>query len=163
MAGSDGLPPAWSIVPSSNLGFFFGPGLPRGLGVPLDSAAIWPRLLLLPAEGFFRFFEASALDASPFGAGVEFDSEALSLTSGTFNVGRSSAAGAGEDAEEVVDCSSVLGAGSSKRRSNLGDSLSMTVFPCFLLLSGRAEGDRPGVLDDETAIMKTCGVVRSTW
>lgn len=29
----------WSIVPSSNLGFFFGPGLPRILGAPSSDAA----------------------------------------------------------------------------------------------------------------------------
>lgn len=181
MAGNDGLLEPGSMVPSSlynhvrillrvratvyiwtyNLDFFLGPGLPRGLGVPLDSDAICPRLLLLPAPGFFRFLEPSSLGTSLFGAGVELDSDALSWLSGAFTVGWSSTTGAGEEADDVADGSSVLVAGSSKRRSSWGDSLSTTILPCFLPLSGRADGERPGVLDDEMAIVivRNCGVV----
>jgi hypothetical protein len=50
-----------------------------------------------------------------------------------------------------------LAGGSWKRRSILGGSLSMTTFPCFLFLSTRAaeaEGERPGVLEEDTAIIR---------
>ena len=115
-----------------------------------------------------RFFEASDPLASPFvGAGVELDSEALSLTSGTLSVELSSGTGAGDEADEGVDCSSSLvgtgsGSGSgSKRLSNFGDIFSTTIFACFLFLSERAtavEGDRVEVAED-TAMAGRNGVV----
>ena len=92
------------------------------------------------------------MESPTVGAGVELDSEALSLTSGTFSVEVSSATGAGDEAVDGVDSSSDLAAGSSKRRRILGDSLSTTIFACFLFLSARAaeaEGDR--VLEDDMA------------
>ena len=94
-----------------NLGFFFGPGLPRGLGRSAVSI-ICPRLLLDPAPGAFRFFEVSPFAESVAGAGVELDSEALSLFSEVFTMVASSTAGAGDEATEAADCSSDLGVGS---------------------------------------------------
>lgn len=140
-----------------SLGFFLGPGLPRGFAVPFDSN-ISPRLLLDPGPrlGPFRFLEGSEVLVSPFeGAGVELPSEALSLMSGTFNVEASSTTGAGEDAEDGVGSSSSLAEGGSKRCRTLGDNLRITIFACFLFLSPRlvaVEGDRV-VFDDETAIV----------
>ena len=93
------------------------------------------------------------MESPAVGAGVEFDSEALSLTSGTFSMEESSGAGAGDEADDGVDCSSDLAEGSSKRRRIFGDSLRMTIFPCFLFLSARAteaEGER--VLEDDMAM-----------
>lgn len=102
-----------------------------------------------------RFFEGSDEFASPFeGAGVELDSEALSLISGTFKVEASSATGAGEEADDGVDSSSSLAEGGSKRCRSLGDNLRTTTLPCFLFLSTRmaaAEGDRV-VFEDEIAM-----------
>lgn len=53
----------------------------------------------------------------------------------------------------MADGSSIFVAGSSKRRSDWGDSLSTTILPCFLPLSGRTDGERPGVPDDEMVIV----------
>ena len=166
-----GLVPVWSMVPSSlwivslnaveqveevlviatctyNLGFFLGPGLPRGFGVPLSSA-ICSKLLLLPAsEPPLRFFETSPFEFSaasvPLGAGVDADSEALSLISGTFRVVVVSGCGAGSEVTGIGDGSSDLTGSSWKRRRFLGESLSTTNLAFFLLLSARfaAEGDR---------------------
>lgn len=116
-----------------------------------------PRLLFDPPPGALRFFVPSPFAESVVvGAGVELDSEALSLASEGFNVVASSTAGAGEEPAEAVDCSSDLGVGSWKRRSILGDSLSMAILVCFFVLSalGReAEGDLPGVVEDETGMV----------
>lgn len=80
------------------------------------------------------------------GAGVEAASEALSLVSDILNVGTSTFAGAGEDAEEGVDfVSSFLTGALSKRLSNSGDSLKVITLEVFLDLSDREvaiEGDR---------------------
>lgn len=147
-----------------NLGFFLGPGLPRGLGVPLDSN-ICPRLLLYPGAGPLRFLEGSEELASPFeGAGVELDSEVLSLISVIFKAGTSSSTGAGEEADDCVDsCSSSLAEGGSKRWRSFGEILRMTTLPCFLFLSPRAvvaAGD-PVVFEDETAMIVGCGLRRT--
>ena len=97
-----------------SLGFFLGPGLPRGFGVPLPSV-ICPRLLLLPAhEPPLPFLEPSPFEFSasaasiPLGAGVEADSEALSMSSGTLEVGLASGADTGDEAAGTGDCSSDL-------------------------------------------------------
>lgn len=66
----------WSIVPSSSLGFFFGPGLPLGLGIPSDGIGV-DRFTPFTLAGCF-------LDAPPgegasiIGAGVDGASELTS-------------------------------------------------------------------------------------
>lgn len=132
-----------------SLGFFFGPGLPRGLGVLFPS--ICARLLLVPAsEPPLRFFEPSPLEFSaastPLGAGVDADSEPLSLTSGTFKVELSSGAGAGDDATDAGDGSSDL---TLNRRSSFDDNLRTTILDCFLFLSVRVEADGDLVLEED--------------
>jgi hypothetical protein len=100
-----------------------------------------------------RFFGPSPLEFSaasvPCGAGVEADSDALSLISGIFKVDLSSSAGAGDEATEAGDSSSDLTCRERNRRSCLGGSLNMTILLCFLFLSARvgAEGDL--VLDED--------------
>lgn len=99
-----------------------------------------------------RFLEPSPADESAaVGAGVEAASETLSLPSGTFSMEVSSTAATGDEATEGVDCSSDFGVGSAKRRRIFGDSLSMTIFSSFLLLSV-AEGDLPGVLEGDMVV-----------
>lgn len=109
-----------------------------------------------------RFLEGSDELTSPLeGAGVELDSEVLSLISGTFNVGASSTTGAGEEADDGVDSGSSLGAeGGSKRCKSLGETLSMITLPCFLFLSPRivVAGGDPVVFEDETAMVVAYGV-----
>jgi hypothetical protein len=169
-AGLAGLLLLWSMVPSSlfivsgtlnwlwmpityNLGFFFGPGFPRGLGVPFVS-------LICPGP---RFIPASALPLGLIvplplvasvgsiapGAGVDADSDTASLTSGTLSVDGSSMVGLGDDVCDAEDCSSdfIEAFGDVSRRSSFGDNLRMMSFVCFLLLSVRvpAEGDLLGV------------------
>lgn len=137
-----------------SLGFFFGPGLPRGLGVLLPSV-ICPRLLLLPAsEPPLRFFEPSPLEFSAasargVGAGVEADSETLSLISGTLSVELSSTAGAGDETAEGCDRSSTSRAGTKKRRKSFGGSLITAILDCFLFLSVRVEAEGDRVLEDD--------------
>ena len=143
-------------IPTYNLGFFLGPGLPRGLGVPASSF-ICPRLLLLPAsEAPLRFFGPSPLEFSaastPLGAGVDADSETLSLISGTFRVLTSWATGAGEEVADVEDCSSDLIRRSVKRRSSLGASFRTTILLLFLFLSARVEAGGDRVLEDDMAL-----------
>ena len=81
-------------------GFFLGPGLPLGLGVPFTSNAE-PRLRFKPEPGPFRFLDESVEFASPFvGAGVALDSDGLSFVSRGFGEEVSSTTGAGEDATD---------------------------------------------------------------
>lgn len=145
----------WVGCGTYNLGFFLGPGLPRGLGSEPVSINC-PRLLLDPAETPFFFLGPSAAARSEgVGAGVELDSEALSLTSGSFKGDASSSGGAGDEASDGDDCSSDLAERFSNRRRSLGDNLNVTIFSCFLFLSARAieaDGDRPAVLEDDGAM-----------
>ena len=69
--------------------------------------------------------EFSTASAVP-GAGVEADSDALSLTSGAFSVRLPPSAGAGDEATEADDCSSDFIAGFWKRRSDFVDNLRIT-------------------------------------
>ena len=114
---------------SYSLGFFFGPGLPRGLG---KVSIITPVLFLDPDAGFLRFFELSVgLVPSCTGAGVELDSETLSVDSVILRVGSSLAAGAGDDTLDDVDFGSSFSTGGAKRFSRVDDKRSTTMF-CFL-------------------------------
>src|SRR5450755_4325224 len=63
-----------------NLGFFFGPGLPRGLG---RASVPWPRPRFCPGFGpgipfLFVTSVGAGVGAAGGGAGVELGSEALS-------------------------------------------------------------------------------------
>lgn len=121
-------------------GFFFGPGLPRGFGVPSDVNAMFR---LKPGAGPFRFLGGSvdvlvALSGADAGAGagVELGSEGASADSVTFSVGAPLVAGGGEGASEVCDDSSCLGCGfSSNCASRSGGSRSTTTLAGFLVLS----------------------------
>lgn len=56
------------------LGFFFGPGLPLGLGVP---SPFWARARFAPGAGPLRFLLRSVgAEPSARGAGVDADSDA---------------------------------------------------------------------------------------
>jgi len=80
--GALGVLPVGSIVPSSILAFFFGPGLPLTLGVVSDPKAA-VELLFTPAF-FLMASVGGGIDEGtgvpvPFGAGVfEFDSDGAS-------------------------------------------------------------------------------------
>lgn len=154
----------WSIVPSSletlvyirsnevktthSLGFFLGPGLPLGLG--------WPstvRFRFVPGAGPFRFFTGSPFVAvspfvTPFGAGVEFDSEATSVDASTLSVGMSFVAGAGVGASGDDGCSSLAGFGWNGFR-RAGGRRSMILSEGFLDLSDfevEVDGERVAVV-----------------
>jgi len=105
----------------------------------------------VPEAGPLRFFGASeGVAASCVGAGVEFDSEALSTDSVTFTVGTPWAAGTGEGGRGVVAfVSSCRGA---KRRSRAGESFSTSSFDCFFVLSVRAGGDDGFVVAVDMAV-----------
>lgn len=140
-------------------GFFLGPGLPLGLGVPFTSNAE-PRLRFKAAPGAFRFLDESVEFASPFvGAGVALDSDGLSFVSNGFGEELSSTTGAGEEATDGVDGSSSCVEGGSRVLRKARGTLSTTTCDCFLFFSAReveAEGDR--VLEaDETAMLQACG------
>jgi hypothetical protein len=77
-----------------NRGFFFGPGLPLGLGCPSIKSAIFR---LVPGAGPFRFFVGSDEVGLSDGSGVEFDSDAASvLASVTLTIGGSFVIGVGD-------------------------------------------------------------------
>jgi hypothetical protein len=68
-----------------SLGFFLGPGLPRGLGMP---STVKPIFRFVPgARSFFFLVGSPELAASEAGTGVELDSEAASADSVTFRIG----------------------------------------------------------------------------
>jgi hypothetical protein len=92
-------------------GFFFGPGLPRGLGTP---SAVRETFRFVPGAGPFRFLGGSVVVSASgagtgVGAGVEFDSEAASAESVTFSMGAPFVAGAGEGASDGSEASSCFG------------------------------------------------------
>jgi hypothetical protein len=129
--------------------------------MPSDSTPC-PRALFAPADKPLRFLVGSGLPFVPLGAGVELDSEPLSLTFGAWSMESSSANGTGDDAREGVDPSSSFVDTGSNCRNNFGDSLNVIIFVGFLFLSPRAieaEGDRPFVLGVDTAIVLNDGVV----
>ena len=121
-----------------SLGFFFGPGLPRGFGAPSDVSAMFR---LNPGAGPFLFLGGSVdvlleLSGAGTGAGVELDSDGASADSVTFSAGAPLVAGGGEGASEVCDDSSCIGCGfSSNCASRSGGSRRRTTFDGFLILS----------------------------
>lgn len=124
-----------------SLGFFFGPGLPRGFGVP--SLTPWPNARFVPAFGTPRPFFAEpsprggGRGPSAFGAGVEFASETLSadelVLAGT--------GAAGVDVAEEEDLFTLEFLRESglitKRLSNSGETVSLTTLDAFEDLSDR--------------------------
>jgi hypothetical protein len=86
------------------------------------------------------------------GAGVDVESEALSLTSGTFKVSLSSATAAGDEAAEAGDCSSDFTGFSWKRRRSFGASFSTTTLVRLLFLSARIEADGDRVVEADMVV-----------
>lgn len=122
-----------------SLGFFFGPGLPRGLGRPSDPT---PEFRLRPDISPFRFFggPSAGVGASVGGAGVELASDGLSLEElALIFDGSSSITTSGVDTGEASDLGSE-DAGWSANLANISEgSLRMIIFFFFILgLSDRA-------------------------
>lgn len=107
-----------------SLGFFLGPGLPRGLGVPVPSGNGVD--LLTPFVVAVFFLDAPPGDGtSCIGAGVDVASELFSCDAAGLSLGMSSMVGAGEDA---VDGESFLG---RNLFSTVGGRASTTTLVCF--------------------------------
>jgi hypothetical protein len=119
-----------------SLGFFFGPGLPLGFGRP--SVPSDPRPLFDPGMGPFLFLGGSAgVAPSVGGAGVEFESDGLSVEELFFLASGFSSTTASGVEIDGVDCDS-FGDGLGRKRARRADGRRrMTTFFCLFILSTR--------------------------
>lgn len=141
-----------SAVPSSSLGFFFGPGFP--LGLEKDSVA-WPALRLVPDLGAGKPLRRGVSAADVPGAGVDAASEALSTDDG--GTGRSAEDEAGDEGSFSLTGGLALvlfflvafsfTSGLANRLSSSGDNLRMTI-----ALGAADRLERPFVVDVAAAI-----------
>ena len=123
------------VICTYSLGFFFGPGFPRGLGRPLSTPC--PSPLLEPGTGPFRFFTGwSGFVWSADGTGVRFVSEGSSLADTGFS--STSTLGIDVDGGEGEDLTISFFGAEEKRDKSCGESLSMAIRDGFFILSDRA-------------------------
>lgn len=121
------------MINTYSRGFFLGPGLPLGFGIPSVAMGV---LLLEPGAGPFRFFvDSVGFEGSCGGAGVEFDSDAASVDCSILSVGSSVVATAGDGASDVGDSDSCTAGFSTNRLRMSEGNLRMTTLDCFFVLS----------------------------
>lgn len=117
-----------------SLGFFLGPGFPRGLGGPLSTPC--PSPLFEPGSGPFRFFIGwSRFVWSVDGTGVRLVSDGSSWTDTGFS--STSTFGVDADCDDGDDFASSCFGADEKRDRRSGESLRIAIRDCFFILSGR--------------------------